>query len=320
MQNPDFLDAAVVGAGPAGLTAAIYLGRFRRDFRVFDSGDSRAAWIPRSHNHPGFPDGVGGPELLGRMRVQAERYGARIEAAEVIDLERVDGGFRLTGRDGTWLARTVLLACGVSDNEPALPGVEAAIRRGLVRICPICDGYEVRGQALAVIGDGVLGAREALFLTTYSDRISLVHVGPPAALPQDERGDLAAAGIEVIEAAMDHVVLDNDRLEALVFAGRPRRFDVIYAALGVTPRFDLAARVETRFDAAGRLFVDDHQQTSVPGLYAAGDLVRGLNQISTAAGEAAIAATAMHNLLRERERIDPRARALGPATATQELP
>jgi thioredoxin reductase (NADPH) len=287
---------------------------------VFDSGESRAAWIPRSHNHPGFPDGVGGPELLGRMRNQAERYGARIVAEEITDLEQVDGGFRLTARDRVWLARTVLLACGVSDNEPALPGVEAAIRRGLVRICPICDGYEVIGQTLAVIGDGVLGAKEALFLTTYSDRISLVHVGPPAALAEDQRRDLAAAGIEVIETAMDQMQLDNDRLQALVFAGQPRRFDVIYAALGVTPRFDLAARVETRFDAAGRLFVDDHQQTSVAGLYAAGDLVRGLNQISTASGEAAIAATAMHNLLRERERIDPTVHALGPATAAQELP
>jgi thioredoxin reductase (NADPH) len=320
MQDPEILDAAVVGAGPAGLTAAIYLGRFRRDFAVFDSGDSRAAWIPCSHNHPGFPDGVGGVELLSRMRAQAQRYGARIVAAEVADLEVVDEGFRLTIQDKVWLARCVLLACGVSDNEPDLPGVKAAIRRGVVRICPICDGYEVSGQALAVIGDGALGAREALFLTTYSDQVSLVHVGPPAALAQAERRELAAAGIEVIETAMDQVVLDNERLQALVFEGRARRFDVVYAALGVTPRFDLAARAGARFDDAGRLFVDDHQQTSVPGLYAAGDLVRGLNQISTATGEAAIAATAMHNLLRQRAWIDPPGRALGPAAATQEVP
>ena len=296
----NILDAAIIGAGPAGLTAAIYLGRFRRTFRVFDGGDSRAAWIPRSHNYPGFPDGVTGPDLLTRLRDQAGRYGAEIVAAEIDGLETTDEGFRLTSGDQAWTARHVLLACGVADNEPALPGVEAAIRRGLVRICPICDGYEMTGKALAVIGQDALGSNEALFLAdTYSDQVSLIHVGPAPALPDACRTELAARGVEVIETGIEDVVLDSDRLRAFVVEGRPREFDAVYSALGVTPRFDLAARVGARFEDDGRLIVDDHQQTSVPGAYAAGDLVRGLNQITTAEGEAAIAATAIHNRLRE---------------------
>ena len=293
------LDAIVIGAGPAGLTAAISLGRFRRNFRVFDVGDSRASWIPTSHNHPGFPDGVGGLELLARMKAQAERYGCAVRKAAVEDIFSDNDGFRVLAGGETLVARTVLLATGVADNEPPLPGVQAAIRNGLVRICPICDGYEAIDQKLAVIGASDLGAREALFLKTYSDQITLIHGGEAAALSAANRRALAEAGIDVIETAIQRVVLDNERIGALCLGpGEPRDFDLIYSALGVEPRVDLAVRLGARFDDGGRLYVDDHQQTSVPGLYAAGDLVRGLNQISTAQGEAAIAATAIHNHLR----------------------
>lgn len=299
MTYPSY-DAVVVGGGPAGLTAAIYLGRFRRNALVLDAGDSRAAWIPRSHNHPGFPDGIGGLDLLARMKTQAERYGGVIHRAAVQDLARGEGGFWLRVEGEDIFARTVLLATGVSDNEPALPGVESAIRRGLVRICPICDGYEVMDKAVGVIGDGPLGAREALFLKTYTSRLSLIHTGPAGALDRELRGQLQAEGVELIETAMDQVILDANRVTALCFGpGWPRRFDAIYAALGVEPRGELAIQVGARLDKDGRLYVDEHQQTSIPGLYAAGDLVRGLNQISTAQGEGAIAATAMHNLLRQ---------------------
>ncbi|UTP39971.1 NAD(P)/FAD-dependent oxidoreductase [Phenylobacterium sp. LH3H17] len=294
------LDSIVVGAGPAGLTAGIYLGRFRRDAVIFDSGDSRAAWIPTSHNHPGFPDGVGGIELLARIRTQAERYGAVVRKAVVEDLEVDELGFRAVVEGKDLFARTVLLATGVSDNEPPLPGVEAAVRQGLVRICPICDGYEAMDQRLAVIGAGAPGAREALFLKTYSNQVNLIHVGEPGDLPDPDRRDLMEVGIDIIETGVERVVLDNHQISALCLGpGEPRRFDIIYSALGVEPRSELAVRLGARFDDDGRLYVDDHQQTSVPGLYAAGDLVRGLNQISTAQGEAAIAATAIHNRLRE---------------------
>jgi thioredoxin reductase (NADPH) len=155
-------------------------------------------------------------------------------------------------------------------------------------------------QAVGVIGDDARGAREAQFLRTYTSDIALIHVGRPEALPEEERTALEAAGIALIETPVERVVLDNARIHALCFGpGEPRRFDAIYSALGVTPRSELALRLGARLATDGRLKVDDHQQTSVPGLFAAGDLVRGLNQISTAQGEAAIAATAIHNRLRE---------------------
>lgn len=296
----DQLDAIVIGAGPAGLTAAIYLARFHRDVLVLHDGDSRAAWIPRSHNHPGFPDGVVGLELLDRTRRQAEGFGAVIQDARVTGLS-VDGDrFQVTIAERTLTARSVILATGVIDRLPDLPGVEAAVRRSLVRICPICDGFEVTGLAVAVIGDSALGAREALFLQTYSDEVTLIHTGAASALPDDQRRHLAKAGVRLIEGPITEVVLNNDQLTALAFTDHGRlEFDAVYTALGVDPRTELAVKAGARMGDDRRLIVDDHQQTTVPGLYAAGDMVRGLNQISTAQGEAAIAATALHNRLRE---------------------
>lgn len=303
------LDCVIVGAGPAGLTAAIYLGRFRRSFVVIESGASRAARIPLSRNHPGFPGGVRGRTLLARMRQQAERYGAEVRSGRVESLEPVENGFRLACGKAELAARTVLLATGVVDVEPEIPGVDDAVTDGLIRICPICDGYETIGQSVGVIGRDAHAASEALFLTTYSDRVALIHAGPPQALPEDVRRRLAQAGVEVIEAPIESVVLDRRQISALCFGpDTTRRFDSLYAALGVQPRNHLAVNAGAKLDDSGRLVVSEHQETSVQGLYAAGDVVRGLNQISTAEGEGAIAATHIHNTLREREALRPAGR------------
>jgi thioredoxin reductase (NADPH) len=297
--SQDPLDAVIVGAGPAGLTAALYMARFRREVLVIDGGDSRASWIPTTHNHPGFPDGVSGDALLSLQRQHAVRYGARLQPGNVEALVVEGEGFALTVDGERLRASTVLLACGVVDNAPALPDVDEAVRRTLLRICPICDGFEVTGQRVGVIGHGPLGAREALFLRTYAEQLTLIHIAAPEALPDEERALLAQAGVTVIEAPIDSVELQPDRPRALCFSGPGRmEFDSLYSALGVTPRTELALTAGARHDDQGRLIVDDHQQTSIPGLYAAGDMVRGLNQITTAQGEAAIAATAMHNRLR----------------------
>lgn len=299
LSEDKYLDAVIVGAGPAGLTGAIYLGRFKRNFLVVDSGDSRADRIPVSHNHPGFPEGISGRELVRRMRAQAERYGARIRLGEVQELRREADRFRLTLAGEALVSRNVLLACGVEDVEPNLADVEGCVRRALIRVCPICDGYEVQGQRVGVIGEGDHAGREALFLTTYSDAVALIHVGAPAVLTGEMRERLAGARVEILETSCERVVLDKDRIQALHFGGgAPRPFDVLYSALGVRPRTELALQAGAIVDESGRLVVSEHQETSVPGLYAAGDLVRGLNQISTAAGEAAIAATDIHNRLR----------------------
>ena len=297
MSAPADPEVLVIGAGPAGLAAATYLARFRRRVLVVDAGAPRARWIPVSHNMPGFPNGITGDAILDRMTEQAREYGAVIEAGRVEGLAREGDGFiaRLNGRQVR--ARAVLLATGVVDHQPDLPGVERAIERSLVRICPICDAYEARGQAIAVIGKDDKGAREAAFLRTYSDRVTLIHVGPPGALT--ERAALQRLDVALIEAPIDTVRIEDDRVSALGWGGRFHAFDTVYSALGTSPNVGLAEALGAAAADDGTLMVDAHQATSVDGLYAAGDVVRGLNQIAVATAEAALAATAIHNRLRE---------------------
>ena len=293
----DSPEVLIIGAGPAGLTAATYLARFRRRVLTADGGAPRACWIPVSHNMPGFPQGITGDAILKRMTDQAREYGAVIEPGRVEGLSRDGNGFLARINNREVRVRAVLLATGVIDHHPDLPGVERAIERSLVRICPICDGYEAIDKAVAVIGDDDKGVREAAFLRTYADRVTLIHIGSGDALTgQDEMKRL---GIELIRAPIDNVQLEGDRVTALSWGGVSRTFDLVYSALGTSPNAELAKALDARIGEDGRLFVDPHQATSVKGLYAAGDVVRGLNQIAVASAEAAVAATAIHNALRE---------------------
>ncbi len=172
----DRYDALVVGGGPAGLTAAIYLARYHRRVVVVDDGNSRAKWIPLSHNHAGFPDGITGDELLRRMREQAERYGATILTDRINKVSGEVDALQAQGSAATIYTRAILIATGVKNRSPVLDADmhREALQRGMMRYCPICDAYEVTGQAIGVIGANSHGVAEALFLRTFSDRITLV--------------------------------------------------------------------------------------------------------------------------------------------------
>jgi thioredoxin reductase (NADPH) len=171
----EVLDCLVIGGGPAGLTAAIYLARFRRHALVVDKGWSRAEWITLSHNLPGFSEGIAGHALLDTMRGQARLYGAPVETGVIDSLRRGDdGGFIASWNGSDIFAQTVILATGVIENKPPVPHVADAVKDGLIRTCPICDGYECIGKQVAVLGSGEHAAREALFLRTYTEKLSLL--------------------------------------------------------------------------------------------------------------------------------------------------
>lgn len=291
------VDCVVIGGGPGGLTAAIYLARFRRDCLVLDAGDSRASYIPTSHNYPGFPPGIAGNSLLARLREQAQEYGARIEQSCVEAIEVHPVGFAVHHAEQITIARRVILATGIEDELPDMPDIHNAIRRGTVRLCAICDGYEVSGERVAVYGEAESAISHAVFLRTFTDQVTVIVHGEPSACDQA----MAVAEHYAITVVSDHVdcirLTDDDQVEVLTCSGDRLRFDIVYPNLGSRFRSSLALELGVRCDADGSLQVDGHQMTSVHGLYAVGDVVTGLKQISVATGQAAIAATALHNSL-----------------------
>jgi thioredoxin reductase (NADPH) len=301
------LDCLIIGGGPAGLIAAIYLARFRRNVQVIDAGGSRASLIPTSHNYPGFPDGISGGELLSRLREQARRYGAQLSAGSIHDLQhKTDGTFQAYEADRAIPARTILLATGAMDVEPALPNIKDAIRTGLVRHCPICDGYEVIDKQIAVIGRGIKGANEARFLRHYTHKITLFTLGTPHEISESDRTSLHECGISVVDDFLAEVCTEAGAIVGLrTRAGTTYRFESLYSALGCHVRSELASNVGAACDAVGQIVVDDRLRTTVPGLYAAGDVANDLNQIAVGAGHAAIAATGIHNLLRTGTVLQP---------------
>jgi thioredoxin reductase (NADPH) len=148
----EILDCLIVGGGPAGLTAAIYLARFRRRVLLVDAGASRAALIPESHNYPGFAGGISGNALLMRLRDQAELYGATLRKGEVAALEQDAAGLRAAIGSHSVRARKVLLATGIVDGSPDLPALDWLVGSARVRYCPVCDAYEAMDKRIAVLG------------------------------------------------------------------------------------------------------------------------------------------------------------------------
>jgi thioredoxin reductase (NADPH) len=298
-------DCIIVGAGPAGLTAAIYLARFHLSIRLFDCGSSRAALIPRTHNHAGYPEGIAGTALLARMLEQAELYGSVREPLEVARIEPLDQGFAVHADGRTFPARSVLLATGVVNHRPeglddTLHG--EALARGLLRYCPICDGYEVTDKRVGVIGTGDHGMREALFLRGYTADVTLIAPGAEHELDAGCAAALDEAGVARIDGPCGNYAIEDDRMVVDTASGQ-LAFDSIYPALGSRIRSDLAVAAGAQASEDGCLEVDDHQRTSIPGLFAAGDVVKGLDQISHAMGEAGVAATTIRNMLAEQRPI-----------------
>ena len=294
---PETIDCLIVGGGPAGLTAAIYLARYRRKVLVVDSGKSRAAWIPKTHNYPGFEDGISGKALLAKLREQAEEYGAELRQGKVEKLELTRDSFVATVDGKTVAARRVLMATGIIDEKPDLPGLRDAVYEGSLRFCPICDGYEVRDQKIAVLGNIATGWRKALFLRTYSKDVTLVCIDDPAKASKGCLRELKDASVYLPPERAVDVDRSGEKIVAVLENGTRLEFDTLYPALGCETRSTLVTALGAKTNETGNLLVNDCQLTSIKGIYAAGDVVSDLHQISVGIGHAAIAATKIHNEL-----------------------
>lgn len=291
-------DCVIIGGGPAGLTVATYLGRFLRSTLVIDAGDGSASVSPVMNNLMGFPEGISGGDLLSRVRQHAARYGAKLSSGLANAIVRTRSGFVVTTSVDALNARTVLLVQGVTNHRPRMAREtrDRGVAQGLIRYCPICDGYEVRGKRVGVLGRSDHGAADALFVRHYSDAVTLL-TQDGAPLSDADEADVARAGIAVERAPILAFSIDGETLLAHLSDGQLLTFDTLYVALGTSPRPELARMAGAELSPAGVIIVDERQQTTVAGLFAAGDMVEGRDQIAVAAGQAARAAMAIHNLL-----------------------
>ena len=291
--QPVHYDCIIVGGGPAGLTAAMYLARFRRRTLLIDRGASRALLIPQTHNHPAFI-GISGIELLARLREQAIHYGAVLTQATVSGASKSGATFEIQSDAGQASAPTLLIAAGLTDTRPDVPGLADAERKALVRYCPICDGYEAIDKRLAVVGTVTDATAKARFLSTFSRNIVIVPLDEP---PAGEFAD----GFEI--AAQPERIVTHDSEVSISFRGsEPRSFDRIYVAAGCTVNSSIGTMLGAGCDPTGNLLVDHRQATKVAGLYAAGDVVSDLHQICVAEGHGAVAATSIHKDLPRNDR------------------
>lgn len=296
----ELLDCLIIGGGAAGLTAAVYMGRYKRRAVVLDDGGSRLNWIPRTRNMPGFPDGIEGPELLQRMQQHVANYKVPIVPTRVQRLEKLDDGtFRAESADGVWRARFVVLATGARDVEPEIEGIRGAIKEGHVRYCPVCDGFETQGLRVAVLGRGDRGLRESLFISNWAKELTWLAMATQDEVDVSDLARLRQAGVR-IAASPPHRIecgVDGVGVRVELQNGQVLEFDTLYPALGLETACELATALGARAQESGQLEVDSHQQTTVDGLYVAGDVAVDLNQISVATGHAAIASTTIHNRL-----------------------
>lgn len=297
--NQALYDVAIIGGGPAGLSAADWLARYRHRVILIDSGDPRN-WETRGVNGFLGSPGVRPAELRGKGREQA-----RVHGVELVDAlcERVvcqdAEHFQLLLGDGRPVdARRVLLAIGLKDVWPDVPGLERVYGAN-AHVCPDCDGWECVGKKVVVLGKGRKAAGLALDLTTWTDQIIICTNGAPADLDLPEYMEkLDALNIPVIESPITCLRHEGDRLQSVEFEdGLQLDVDKIFFAIGQYPADDLGAQLGCDRDSGGHIIVDDHYHTSVRNCYAAGDIVAGAQLAIAAAGDGAIAALAIHKSL-----------------------
>ncbi len=294
-------DVIVVGGGFAGLSAAIYLGRAKRDALLIDSGHSMATWEPDVQNYLGFPEGISGDDLLARGRLQVAHYGAEILQDEVLAVSPHAAGFLVTTSQASHLARRLLLATGITHVPPDIPEVKPCLGTSMF-FCKDCDAFRVQGKRIAIFGHNDEAVEYALGMLYYSSTVMLVTNGHPPMWSDTHGGWLTEYEIPLCAGRISEVDHVDGQLRALTFEGGRRiATDVLFAVQGELYHNRLARMLGAEADAEGQVRVDMNAETSVKGLYAAGCLTPANCQMIVAAGQGAIAAQAINRDLFEEE-------------------
>ena len=293
-------EIAVVGGGPAGLSAAVAGGRLNRRTVCFETGTPRTAHAPRYFNYLGFPRGISGRELLSLGREQARSWATELRDLEVASIERLGAGsgprFVLRTGDGATPACGVILATGIEDRQPRCGRLYG--ERG-IHYCVICDGYETRGQRVAVIGHEARAFAMVRALKDFTADLHLLLDGNAQDAGPDAVRWLAHNGVRVQPAALRAYRCDEAGIHFRTDGGQEEAYPHVFVALGVQPNTRLAGELGCDLDREGFVVTDETQATSVPYVYAAGDCDGGHKQVTQAMAEGELAALELAKLLRE---------------------
>lgn len=295
----DTYEALVIGGGPAGLSAALYLARYNRRTALFDAGQGRSTWHQINHNYLGFPGGVPASKLrlLGREQLREYEHVICLDH-KIDDLARDADGFVARGQAGEWRAPVVVICTGVVDHYPHFAGWDEYVGRSMFW-CITCDGYACRDQRVIVAGNSDDAASETLQLTRFTDKLTLIANSHDWRVSPKFERRLERAGIPIIRDRIESVSGNDGFCEELMMTGGERiEFDRIFVVQGATPQSELAQALGVATSDAGYITVDTEQKTNVPGVYAAGDVTRlHSQQISTAVHEGGQAASAANYYL-----------------------
>lgn len=292
-------EVLVIGGGPAGISAALYLARYNRRTALLDAGDGRSSWHQTIHNYLGFPGGIPARKLRELGRRQLADYSHVSVYTSLVDDLRADGdAFVATGPAGEQRGRAVILCTGVMDHYPAFEGWQDYVGRSMFW-CITCDGYGSRGKRVVVVGNTNDAASEALQLQRFTDQLTVLTNNLEMHISMGFQERLRRARIPLIHDRIATVSGHDGQFEALFTEdGRCIELDQLFNQQEATPRSELAARLGVALDAHGYILTDTEQKTTVPGVYAAGDVTRLYShQVVAAAHEGGQAASAANYYL-----------------------
>ncbi|HEU4748714.1 MAG TPA: NAD(P)/FAD-dependent oxidoreductase [Gemmatimonadaceae bacterium] len=312
-------DVAVIGGGPAGLAAALWLARYLHTVVVIDSGDPRN-WETRGINGYLGHQGIRSPELRAIGRAECESFGVSfVDGLVDTALNETGDLFAVHLRDGSEInARRILLAIGIKDVWPDIPGLDRCYG-DTVHVCPDCDGYETRDRKTVVIGKGRKAVGMALALTTWTRAIVICTDGEKPDMDQELLNQLKVLNIPVLDAPIECVRSHASEIKAIELrGGMELDCERLYFAIGQYPADDLGAQLGCKRDEMGRLVIDDRNHTSVLNVFAAGDIAPGPQLAIGAAASGAVAAMAIHSsLVPETRKLPDTSPAKRPAESTK---